>query len=100
MTFPADDVTSARHVRMLTTLLAACDPCGWVDEGGSPNLYAGLALATLKLLQVGADAPTLLTVLPSDTETPAAMQFTRAAVDWWTEARPVRDALLAALLTA
>lgn len=80
---------TAREVRMLTTLLAGCDPCGYVDQGGSPNLYAGMALATLRRLHRGTDAVDLLNVFPDDASAPAALQFARVAVHWWSIASGV-----------
>lgn len=72
---------------MLTGLLAGCDPCGYVAEGGSPNLYAGMALDALRRLHRGADAVDMLKVFPGDVPVDSAMQFIRVSLDWWDTAR-------------
>lgn len=84
--------TTAREVRMLTSLLAGTDPCGYVETGGSPNLYAGIALDALRRLHRGTDAADLLNIFPGDAAAPAAAQFVRVAVDWWETACGVRAA--------
>ena len=87
-----DAPDAARHVRMLTTLMAGCDPCGWVDAGRSPNQYAGVALDMLSALHHGADVPRLLMRFPGDASVEKATRFARVALDWWQTAQDARGA--------
>ena len=78
-----DDPQAGRQVRMLTMLAAGCDPCGWVDTGRSPNLYAGVALDALKRIRVGAEPVDLVMALPGDADAGAGLRFALAAITWW-----------------
>lgn len=81
---------------MLTSLLAGCDPCGYVDGGGSPNLYAAIALDGVRRLHRGSDVPDLLGIFPGDADAASALKFARVAIDWWSTAVSVRDRSLQA----
>lgn len=87
------DGDTARHVRMLTTLLAGCDPCGWVEAGGSPNLYAGLALEVVGALHRDAGVPAVVMMLPGEAALEPTTKFARVAVDWWRTTRDLRNPL-------
>ena len=86
---------TARHVRMLTTLMAGCDPCGWVDQGGSPNLYVEASREVLVALQHRADVTAVVMTLPGEADVEPAMTFARVAVDWWRTADVARPPLAA-----
>ena len=88
---PSVEPTTAREARMLTGLLAGCDPCGFVEKGGSPNLYAGMALDALGRLHRGTDTVDMLNVFPGDVAVESAMSFIRVSMDWWDTARAVRS---------
>lgn len=77
------DVALPRRIRMLTALLAACDPCGHVDAGESPEVYAGAALTALRILRSGCESSDILTALPPGAQASAAVAFARSASDWW-----------------
>lgn len=83
---PTDKLLSeaTKSVRMLSVLLTACDPCGYVRSGGSPHDYTGLAWQIEAALQAGMDASQIKALMQRicDTENPA--RFCEAAVDWWT----------------
>lgn len=72
-----------RTVRMLSVLLTACDPCGYIEAGGSPHDYTALAWQVKAALRAGMDASQIKALLKktSDVENPA--RFCEAAVDWW-----------------
>ena len=75
--------TTAREARMLIVMLAACDPCGYVEDGAAPDHYAGISLDVLRRLHRGDDAGELLAAFPADVLVAGAMRFTSAALDWW-----------------
>ena len=78
------DATAAREVRMLTTLLAGCDPCAFVRQGAEPDAYYALALITLQHLHRGSDEVEILQQFPGEAEAAAVLQFVRVAMHWWT----------------
>ena len=80
---------ATREVRMLVTLLASCDPCGYVDAGGSPNLYAGVAGDALTVLHAGAGLIDLVMAMPPEADASAAWRFANAALSWWASKREV-----------
>jgi hypothetical protein len=82
------DPAAAREIRMLTALLAACDPCAYVDGGGHPDLYVDLAVEVSCRLHDDADAVALLDVFPDDASAVAVSRFAGAALDWVAAARP------------
>ena len=75
-------VPSTRDSRMLTALLAGCDPCSYVASGGSPDLYAGLAVEVLQRIEAGAGPADLVLALPGEADATAAWQFASVAVEW------------------
>ena len=75
-------VRSTRDSRMLTALLAGCDPCSYVAAGGSPDLYAGLAVEALERIEAGGGPADLVLALPGDADACAAWQFASVAVEW------------------
>lgn len=91
------DPATAREVRMLTALLAGCDPCRHVTGGDSPDVYAGIALDAVRLLHRGTRVVDMLDVFPGEADASAVLQFARAAVDWWETASSARAS---ALMTA
>ena len=69
---------------MLTTLLATCDPCGYVDDGQTPFQYNALAGEMLKLFRRRRYSPTdLILTFPGEADAGRALQFAAAATDWW-----------------
>lgn len=80
---------------MLTTLLAGCDPCGWVEAGGSPNLYAGVALEVVGALHRDVGVPDVIMMLPGEAALEPTTKFARVAVDWWRTTRDLRNPLQA-----
>ena len=77
-------IVAPRTARMTMTLLAACDPCGYITAGGSPVEYAALAdQVALRLTQGGRHAE-ILAVFPGQANGAAALQCATAALDWWT----------------
>ena len=75
-------VPSTRDSRMLTALLAGCDPCSYVASGGSPDLYAGLAVEALERIEAGAGPADVVLALPGEADASAAWQFANVAVEW------------------
>ena len=75
-------VHSTRDSRMLTALLAGCDPCSYVAAGGSPDLYAGLAVEALARIEAGAGPADLVLARPGEADAGAAWQFASVAVEW------------------
>ena len=71
-------------VRMLTTLLASCDPCGHLAAGGTPQDYTAAAHDVLTTLGEGAGVTDVLLTLPqADVE--QAHRFARVALHWWSK---------------
>lgn len=81
-------LATTREHRMLVTLLAACDPCGYVQAGASPASYSHLAPALADCLaRPGCRSVDVLGMFPNDADAAAALQFARAALDWWARQR-------------
>ena len=74
---------SARHARMLTSMMAAYDPCGWIEAGGSPSLYTANALEMLRVLRERGDIAALIMLFPNAGTVAAAASFATVALDWW-----------------
>lgn len=74
---------ATKTVRMLSVLLTACDPCGYMRSGGSPHDYTELAWQVEAALRAGMGASQIKALMQRicDTENPA--RFCEAAVDWW-----------------
>lgn len=72
-----------KAVRMLSVLLTACDPCGYIEAGGSAHQYSALAWKVEAALQAGMGAAQIKRLLHTicDVENPS--RFCEAAVDWW-----------------
>ena len=76
---------STRDHRMLTTLLAACDPCGYVDGGDSPLRYNAAAGKVLHLFRRRRYSTTdIVLELPGEADAARAVQFAHVASAWWT----------------
>ena len=84
MTFAAnpDAQPADPDVRMLTTLLASCDPCRAIAAGGSPQDYAETARDVLITLEAGAGVADVLLTLPQ-AEVEMAHRFALVALHWW-----------------
>ena len=69
---------------MFTVLLAACDPHGVVAAGAAPTVYVDTAAHVLALVETeGPDEVAIINALDHDADASAALQFARAATDWW-----------------
>lgn len=73
---------SERDVRMLTTLLASCDPCHRMDGDRSPAVYIDTACEILLALQAGCGETDVMLTMP-DAEVEAAHRFAQVAMHWW-----------------
>ena len=68
---------------MLLTLLASCDPCSSIDDGGDPGNYQPLAAALASRLQEpGCHAGDLFVLFPPDANAARVLQFVATAMDW------------------
>ena len=83
---------TSRCVRMLSVLLTACDPCGYVEAGGSADDYTALAWQVEAALQAGMGAAQIKALLKNITETDDPSRFCEAAVDWWAHSGEARAA--------
>jgi hypothetical protein len=82
---------STREHRMLTTLLATCDPCEYVDAGALPFRYNPIAGDVLRLLQRHRhSAADVVMLLPGEADASRAIQFAFAARDWWNNQQDAR----------
>lgn len=69
---------------MLVTLLATCDPLGYVDEGQAPFAYNPLAGKVLELFRRRRHTTSDIVMgLPGEADAARAVQFAVAATDWW-----------------
>ena len=71
-------------VRMLTTLLASCDPCGHVAAGGTAERYTEAACDILTTLRAGGGVTDVLLTLP-EAEVEQAHRLARVALHWWSK---------------
>ncbi len=77
---------STREQRMITTLLATCDPCGYVDAGQAPYRYNPLAGRILHLFRRRRSSPSdIVLEFPGEADAARAVQFAFAVVAWWNE---------------
>lgn len=86
MTFAATSAPQPTDpdVRMLTTLLATCDPCGYVAAGRTAERYTGTARDVLATLRGGGGISDVLLTLP-EAEVEQAHRFARVATHWWSK---------------
>ena len=71
-------------VRMLTTLLASCDPCGYLAAGRTAQRYTEAATNVLATLSGGGGITDVLLTLP-EAEVEQAHRFARVALHWWSK---------------
>lgn len=72
-----------KSVRMISVLLAACDPCGYMHNGGSAHDYTRLAWQVEGALRAGMGASQLKALLQTTCAMEDPARFCEAAVDWW-----------------
>ena len=86
MTFAAIPLPqpSDPDVRMLTTLLASCDPCRHLAAGGTAQNYTDAAHDVLDALRGGGGVTDVLLTLP-EAEVEDAHRFARVALHWWSQ---------------
>ena len=75
---------------MLEVLLSSCIPGALADE---PDLAERVRAA----LCAGEELAELVLCLPGDTDVAAAVQFARAAIDWWDQRLVVHEGVLASV---
>lgn len=78
---------ATKDVRMLSVLLTACDPCGYIRGGGSAHDYTWLAWQVEAALQEGMGASQIKALLKRTCDIDNPARFCEAAVDWWTGSR-------------
>ena len=84
MTFSATPAPPSTDpdVRMLTTLLASCDPCGYLAAGRTAQRYTEAARDVLATLRGGGGITDVLLTLP-EADVEQAHRFARVAAHWW-----------------
>lgn len=83
-TLPHPDLDTPT-VRMLTALLATCDPYGYVDEGNPPAAYTHTAWKVALRLEAGLGAGDIVEALAPSADESAAERFAWAALQWWAD---------------
>ena len=74
---------------MLEVLLSSCVPGALADE---PDIAERVRAA----LSGGEELADIVLCLPGDTDTVGAVQFARAAIDWWDQRLVVHEGVIAA----
>ena len=75
---------------MLEVLLSSCVPGALADD---PDVAENVRAA----LCAGEELADLMLCLPGDTDVAAAVQFARAAIDWWDQRLVVHESVIASV---